>query len=209
MSFGSNGGTSRRRLSAGSPFSILAPSQSAKPKTKLLRPAALKAAAAESQRPRAASEPSSAPGSQRPPSNAKVPALGRAVSSPSVSMAASSSMAPSLSRSSSGQAADDARVHVVCRVRPVNDIERRRGGAAVAVAVHDGGRMEVAAAKGGGQEVHSFAFDAVFGPSSTQEELFGAVGRPLVEQAFQGFNCTIFAYGQASWRCCWPLITLP
>ena len=31
---------------------------------------------------------------------------------------------------------------------------------------------------------------------STQEEVFGSVVRPIVDEALAGFNCTIFAYGQ-------------
>ena len=43
---------------------------------------------------------------------------------------------------------------------------------------------------------HAFAFDRAFDQSVTQSELFDAVGRPLCESALDGFNATIFAYGQ-------------
>jgi hypothetical protein len=39
-------------------------------------------------------------------------------------------------------------------------------------------------------------FDALFGPDSTQEALFEALGRPMVEAALNGVNATILAYGQ-------------
>ncbi|XP_065186569.1 kinesin-like protein KIF15 [Sycon ciliatum] len=41
-----------------------------------------------------------------------------------------------------------------------------------------------------------FTFDRVAGPQTTQEEVFGVVGRTIVESCMQGYNGTIFAYGQ-------------
>lgn len=35
-----------------------------------------------------------------------------------------------------------------------------------------------------------------FGPDSTQEKLFKQAIVPIVEEVMDGFNCTIFAYGQ-------------
>lgn len=42
-----------------------------------------------------------------------------------------------------------------------------------------------------------FGFDHVFGQSSTQEEVFEAIGRPLVDKMLSGFNCSLLAYGQS------------
>lgn len=42
-----------------------------------------------------------------------------------------------------------------------------------------------------------FGFDHVFGQTATQEEVFDAVGRPLVEKMLSGFNCSLLAYGQS------------
>lgn len=42
----------------------------------------------------------------------------------------------------------------------------------------------------------TYTFDAVFGPTETQAELYAAVVHPIVEEVLKGFNCTIFAYGQ-------------
>ena len=41
-----------------------------------------------------------------------------------------------------------------------------------------------------------FSFDAVYGPNSTQSELFDHTVRPIVDEVLKGFNCTLFAYGQ-------------
>lgn len=46
----------------------------------------------------------------------------------------------------------------------------------------------------------SFFFDAVFGDRSAQERVYEVCGAPLVESVLQGYNGTIFAYGQAR-RC--------
>jgi kinesin family protein 11 len=42
----------------------------------------------------------------------------------------------------------------------------------------------------------TFRFDKVFGPDSTQEKLFKQAIVPIVGEVMDGFNCTIFAYGQ-------------
>lgn len=42
----------------------------------------------------------------------------------------------------------------------------------------------------------TFTFDAVYGPNSTQTELFEQTVRPIVDEVLNGFNCTLFAYGQ-------------
>ncbi|GMT19443.1 hypothetical protein PFISCL1PPCAC_10740, partial [Pristionchus fissidentatus] len=41
-----------------------------------------------------------------------------------------------------------------------------------------------------------FAFDAVFDPSSSQEEVYMASAGVLIDKMFAGYNCTILAYGQ-------------
>lgn len=42
----------------------------------------------------------------------------------------------------------------------------------------------------------SFNFDRVFGPKSSQSEVYKTVVGPLIDQVMQGYNCTVFAYGQ-------------
>ena len=42
----------------------------------------------------------------------------------------------------------------------------------------------------------NFTFDKVFGMYSRQEEVFDSMVRPIVDECLEGFNCTIFAYGQ-------------
>ncbi|KAJ3265083.1 kinesin-like protein Klp5 [Chytriomyces hyalinus] len=40
-----------------------------------------------------------------------------------------------------------------------------------------------------------FAFDRVFGPAASQESVFDATAKPLVDLVVDGFNATVFAYG--------------
>lgn len=42
---------------------------------------------------------------------------------------------------------------------------------------------------------HTYNFDSVFGPESTQEQVFGETKR-LIQSAIDGYNVCIFAYGQ-------------
>lgn len=40
--------------------------------------------------------------------------------------------------------------------------------------------------------------DHVFGPNSSNQEVFEVLVKPIVESAVKGFNGTIFAYGQTA-----------
>ena len=81
-------------------------------------------------------------------------------------------------------------VRVVCRIRPTNQKEISSGGntcvkfndTTVEVGVDDGS--------------HTFSFDRIFGMESTQQEVFEYTAVPLVADVLNGYNATIFAYGQ-------------
>ncbi|KAA8498582.1 Kinesin-like protein KIF11 [Porphyridium purpureum] len=47
-----------------------------------------------------------------------------------------------------------------------------------------------------GMSQRKYQFDRVFGPESTQQEVYDYVAAPIVEEVLQGYNCTVFAYGQ-------------
>lgn len=42
----------------------------------------------------------------------------------------------------------------------------------------------------------TFTFDSVYGPQSTTEQVYNDMVYPLVEGVLEGYNATIFAYGQ-------------
>lgn len=49
---------------------------------------------------------------------------------------------------------------------------------------------------GVGRKDHTFTFDHIYDPQSTQEEVYNRLAQPVVADFINGFNCTIFAYGQ-------------
>ncbi len=50
-----------------------------------------------------------------------------------------------------------------------------------------------------GSESKIFSFDAVFGETSTQQQVYDTCAAPVVESVLNGFNGTIFAYGQTGY----------
>ncbi|KAF0935938.1 hypothetical protein E2562_036929 [Oryza meyeriana var. granulata] len=81
-------------------------------------------------------------------------------------------------------------VQVVVRVRPPSRAEQEDEGAGKDVCVRKTGPGSVEI------QGQGFTFDSVADESSTQEDIFQLVGRPLVENCLAGFNSSIFAYGQ-------------
>ena len=55
-----------------------------------------------------------------------------------------------------------------------------------------GGNVEISA----NNSKHDFAFDFVFGQHANQEEIFDKCARPVVDAVLEGYNGTLFAYGQ-------------
>eukprot|EP01029_Cantina_marsupialis_P022525 TRINITY_DN549_c2_g1_i6.p1 TRINITY_DN549_c2_g1~~TRINITY_DN549_c2_g1_i6.p1 ORF type:complete len:530 (-),score=88.44 TRINITY_DN549_c2_g1_i6:3086-4675(-) len=87
-------------------------------------------------------------------------------------------------------------IQVVVRCRPLNNAERREGTKAIVQCKSDVGEVVVNVNGRGQLQQKGFRFDRVFGQYATQEELFDTSVVPIIEEALQGFNCTVFAYGQ-------------
>uniref|UniRef100_R7W770 125 kDa kinesin-related protein n=1 Tax=Aegilops tauschii TaxID=37682 RepID=R7W770_AEGTA len=87
-------------------------------------------------------------------------------------------------------------VQVILRCRPLSDDETK-GNTPVVISCNER-RREVAATQviANKQIDRTFAFDKVFGPSSKQKDLFEQSISPIVHEVLEGYNCTIFAYGQ-------------
>lgn len=107
------------------------------------------------------------------------------------------------STSSDVQDGETRRIQVLVRVRPLTGSAEDK----VVVAVgelgtsiqiqssNNHGNVGGSLGAGGMTTVTECAFDRVFGPSATQEDLFSAV-EPSVRAAIDGYNATVFAYGQ-------------
>ncbi|KAK0606176.1 hypothetical protein LWI29_034875 [Acer saccharum] len=87
-------------------------------------------------------------------------------------------------------------VQVIVRCRPLSEDEMRVH-TPVVISCNDG-RREVSAVQNiaNKQIDRTFLFDKVFGPTSQQKELYDMAVSPIVFEVLEGYNCTIFAYGQ-------------
>ena len=87
-----------------------------------------------------------------------------------------------------------------CRFRGQNFREVAGGGQSTVSVDSDGQHATLRDPVGGSQvEVGTgarVAFDGVFGPSATQQEVFAAAGGHLVDDVFAGYNCAVVAFGQ-------------
>lgn len=88
-------------------------------------------------------------------------------------------------------------VRVVVRCRPMNGKEKAASYDKVVDVDVKLGQVSVKNPKGVAHEMpKTFTFDAVYDWNAKQFELYDETFRPLVDSVLQGFNGTIFAYGQ-------------
>ncbi|KAG3197285.1 hypothetical protein PC128_g6955 [Phytophthora cactorum] len=90
------------------------------------------------------------------------------------------------------------RVRVVVRVRPPNDHELQQNSCHHTLTVDDEGGQVFVCKKKSESEVERelrYSYDRVFNEKANQSDVFNYL-RDGVQQVAQGFNCTIFAYGQ-------------
>ena len=85
-------------------------------------------------------------------------------------------------------------VKVVCRFRPLNDKELQTS-ESLCVNFLDDHTVSIHSVS---PDQHKFTFDQVFAPSSSQESVYTFAARPIVDAVLEGFNGTVFAYGQTS-----------
>ncbi|KAK6144525.1 hypothetical protein DH2020_021345 [Rehmannia glutinosa] len=87
-------------------------------------------------------------------------------------------------------------VQVIVRCRPLSEDEVRLH-TPVVVSCNDSRREVCAIQNIANKQIdRTFLFDKVFGPSSQQKDLYEQAVCPIVFEVLEGYNCTIFAYGQ-------------
>ncbi|CAF2222880.1 unnamed protein product [Rotaria magnacalcarata] len=104
----------------------------------------------------------------------------------------------------SNKGAKDESVRVVVRCRPMSDKEQDSG--CERVVDMDGQQKQVTLRRprsegsqrmsNSGEDVHNFYFDYVYDWNSKQKDVYEQTARALVDSVLEGFNGTIFAYGQ-------------
>ena len=97
-------------------------------------------------------------------------------------------MPPKKSASSSDEC-----VRVVVRVRPRNDGEMRNNNKVIVNMISESAQVCVERPDG---EKQYFTFDSVYDHDSRQDTLFDETARPIIDSVIEGYNGTIFAYGQ-------------
>ncbi|KAG9268501.1 kinesin family member 3Cb [Astyanax mexicanus] len=87
-------------------------------------------------------------------------------------------------------------IKVVVRCRPVNKKEEAMSHEKIVEVDIKLGQVRVHNPKGPGTLVKAFTFDAVYDMASKQTDLYDYSCKPLIDSVLQGFNGTVFAYGQ-------------
>ena len=94
---------------------------------------------------------------------------------------------------------DDDCVRVLVRCRPMSEKEKQQGHKQIVQIDQKICQLSITNPKvhnADAERTRTFTFDSVYGPDSTQEELYEENFRGLVSSVLTGFNGTVFAYGQ-------------
>ncbi|EGR31783.1 kinesin motor domain protein [Ichthyophthirius multifiliis] len=86
-------------------------------------------------------------------------------------------------------------IRVVCRCRPLNKLEIEQGGECCVNIINE---QNIQVSVVGEDKPHEFCFDRVFAQNTQQIQVFNEVAVPILESVMNGYNGTIFAYGQTS-----------
>ncbi|KAJ2676029.1 hypothetical protein IWW42_000698 [Coemansia sp. RSA 1085] len=87
----------------------------------------------------------------------------------------------------------DTNIQVVVRCREVSPRTLKNSSTSVIVPPVFGQDVKI---NGAPAVARSYHFDGVFGPKATQENVYDKVVSPILNEVMQGYNCTLFAYGQ-------------
>uniref|UniRef100_A0A4W6E5Q9 Kinesin-like protein n=1 Tax=Lates calcarifer TaxID=8187 RepID=A0A4W6E5Q9_LATCA len=87
-------------------------------------------------------------------------------------------------------------VKVVVRCRPLNQKEKMMGHKQAVIVDEIRGTITVNKLETPQEPPKTFTFDTVFGPDSKQLDVYNLTARPIIDSVLEGYNGTIFAYGQ-------------
>ena len=86
-----------------------------------------------------------------------------------------------------------ANVNVICRFRPMNEMEITNGSEQVCVFTSPTSLQFYSTRE---RNNYKFNFDRIFQPSSTQEEIYSYGVKGIIDSVLNGYNGTVLAYGQ-------------
>jgi kinesin family protein 3/17 len=101
-----------------------------------------------------------------------------------------------------GPAQRNESVQVVVRARPMNKKETVENRSKIVEVAADIGQVSLANPEKPHQPPKAFTFDAVYDETSQQRTFYDESCSPLVESVLEGFNGTVFAYGQTGCGTC-------
>lgn len=87
-------------------------------------------------------------------------------------------------------------VRVIVRCRPLSETEIKQGHQSIVSMHPNRGLIELKNSAQSTEPSKDFTFDAIYNESSKQVDLYDETFRDLVDSVLNGFNGTIFAYGQ-------------
>lgn len=87
------------------------------------------------------------------------------------------------------------KVKVMCRFRPISEKEREYS-KNLCTEYMDSSQVTIKTTND--LNTYRFSFDKIFGPKSNQQEVFEYSAKPIIDSVLNGYNGTIFAYGQTS-----------
>ena len=88
-----------------------------------------------------------------------------------------------------------ANVNVICRFRPMNDLERTSGNEQICDYTSPTSLTFHSSRE---KNVYRFNFDRIFPPSSTQQDIYDFGVKGIINSVLDGYNGTVLAYGQTS-----------
>ena len=88
-----------------------------------------------------------------------------------------------------------ANVNVICRFRPMNDLEKTSGNEQVCDFTSPTSLTFHSSRE---KNVYRFNFDRIFPPSSTQKDIYDFGVKGIIDSVLDGYNGTVLAYGQTS-----------